>query len=397
MRTNRAQTQDDPSYPGGRSLASPPRPDRTARRLLKPTTALVQPEEINVKRSLFCRMASARRWMVTASALAVLAGSAGTSRALARSRDQVGDIVSRPAVQLPETALTTIQHSRETVRQRLDAIAAQADPLADALDKYKKNPSPQTAIQLLHREAVVAGIGASESEKIAAEAGTVARTCAELAAQCGRQIEMLGGDAAKASRAQAEYDTARNVGLGELRDLHRSLVERGATNDALIPPAERRNISRLLQLYGAADLAERFVRMEANANQAVLGKLQEMGDQFAARQHDFEDLSAAYRLHAQSFQTVGGSVGRVAHLIEVSQRFDAESQSAAQLQQELGHIDDVLAKTFDSLPDDLSPVFAPSHTPQTPAVNGGIWNRLLRLLGMDATAKSDTANVSTTN
>ena len=226
-----------------------------------------------MKRSLFCSIASARRWMVTASALAVVAGSAGISPALARSRDQVGDIVSRPAVQLPETALTTIQHSRETVRQRLDAIAAQADPLADALDKYKKNPSPQTAIQLLHREAVVAGIGASESEKIASEAGTVARTCAELAAQCGRQIEMLGGDAAKASRAQAEYDTARNVGLGELRDLHRSLVERGATNDALIPPAERRNISRLLQLYGAADLAERFVRMEANANQAVLGKL----------------------------------------------------------------------------------------------------------------------------
>jgi len=194
---------------------------------------------------------------------------------------------------------------------------------------------------------------------------------------------LLGPDSAKATRARSEYDTARNVGLGELRELHRSLVERGITNEVAISAPERRKISRLLQLYGAADLAERFLRMESNANQAALAKLNEMAEQFTARQRDFADLGAAYRLHAGSFQTVGGSVGRVAHLIEVNQRFDLESKSAAELQTELGQMDDVLAKTFDALPDDLSPIFAsPTASPAKPGPTG-LWSRLLRLLGLE--------------
>ena len=110
--------------------------------------------------------------------------------AIARAREQVGDIVSRPAVRSTETALTAIQNSREKVKQRLAAIAAQADPLAGALAAYKNDPNPRTAVELLHREAVVAGIGAGESEKIAVEAETIARTCAELATQCAMQAEM---------------------------------------------------------------------------------------------------------------------------------------------------------------------------------------------------------------
>jgi hypothetical protein len=309
--------------------------------------------------------------------------------------EQVGEVISRPTAPAPETALTSIQRSRDAVKQRLANIAAQADPLADALAAYKREPNPRTAVQLLHREAVVAGIGATESEKIALEADAVAKTCGELAAQCAQQGELLGPGSAKAARARSEYETARSVGLGELRQLHDSLVERGMTNDVLISAPERRKISRLLQLYGAADLAERFLRMEATANQAALSKLNEMAEQFASRQRDFADLAAAYRLHAASFQTVGGSVGRVAHLIELNQRFDAESKSAAELQGELGQIDEVLAKTFDSLPDDLSQAFASPASAPTSPTPAGIWNRLLRLLGLrgdNKLAKSDTEN-----
>src|SRR5262249_28289957 len=148
--------------------------------------------------------------------------------------------------------------------------------------------------------------------------------------------------------------------------------------------------SRLLQLYGASDLAERFLRMESNANQAALNKLNEMADQFTARQRDFADLSSAYRLHAASFQTVGGSVGRVAHLIDLNQRFDLESKSAAELQTELGHIDDVLAKTFDSLPDDLSAAFGSPGTVEHNPGPTGVWDRLLRILGLGGNTKIKT-------
>jgi hypothetical protein len=303
--------------------------------------------------------------------------------AIARAREQVGDIVSRPAVRSTETALTAIQNSREKVKQRLAAIAAQADPLAGALAAYKNDPNPRTAVELLHREAVVAGIGAGESEKIAVEAETIARTCAELATQCAMQAEMIAPNRTSAARAQTEYETARSVGLGELREMHRSLTERGMTNEVQMSAAERRKISRLLQLYGAAELAERFVRMEANANEAALAKLNEMSEQFVARQRDFTDLASAYRLHASSFQTVGGSVGRVAHLIEINQRFDLESKAAAELQTELGQIDDVLAKTFESLPDDLTPIFGSSGAVDSKPAATGLWSRLLRLLGLD--------------
>src|SRR5262249_12329936 len=142
------------------------------------------------------------------------------------------------------------------------------------------------------------------------------------------------------------------------------------------------NISRLLQLYGAADLAERFLRMESNANQAALAKLNEMAEQFTSRQRDFSDLAAAYRLHAASFQTVGDSVGRGAHLIALNQRFDAESRVLDELQTELGHIDDVLARTFDSLPDDLSAAFSSPGAKRANSGPSGIWDRLLHILNL---------------
>lgn len=323
----------------------------------------------------------------------VLGESLFASAAMAKARDQVGDMVSRPAMHTTENALTAIQQARDSVKHRLGAIAAQADPLAGALAAYKKEPSPRTAIELLQREAVVAGIGASESEKIALEADSVAKTCADLAAQCAQQAAALAPDSAKADRARAEYDTAKSVGLGELRELHRSLSERGVTNDVLISVPERRKISRLLQLYGAADLAERFLRMEANANQAALAKLNEMAEQFTARQRDFADLGAAYRLHAASFQTVGGSVGRIAHLIDVNQRFDLESKSAAELQTELGRMDEVLAKTFDSLPDDLTPIFASGVPNESKPAPIGLWDRLLRLIGMGKDKEAESVPV----
>jgi hypothetical protein len=327
--------------------------------------------------------------------LGIMAGSAAlTPTAFARGAEQVGEIVSRPAPRSTETALTAIHKSREAVKERLAAIAAQADPLTAAVAAYKKGPNPQTAIALLHREAVVAGIGATESEKIALEADAVAKTCGDLAGQCAFQAQALGGDSAKAARAESDYETARSAGLNELRELHRSLVERGVTNDVMISAAERRKISRLLQLYGASDLAERFLRMESNANQAALNKLNEMADQFAARQRDFADLGSAYRLHAASFQTVGSSVGRVAHLIDLNQRFDAESRSAAELQTELGHIDDVLAKTFDSLPDDLSAAFASSGMVERNPGPTGVWDRLLRLLGLNGESKPKTSDTA---
>ncbi len=294
----------------------------------------------------------------------------------------------------PETALSAIQNARQSVKQHLASIAAQADPLAEAVVAYKKEPSAQTAIQLLHREAVVAGIGATESERIAAETDAVAKTCGDLAAQCMRQAEILAPGSEKAARAQSEYEAARTAGLSELRELHRSLTERGVTNEVMLSAPERRQISRLLQLYGSADLAERFLRMEANANQAALGKLKEMSEQFAARQRDFTDLSAAYRLHASSFQAVGGSVGRVAHLMDIHQRFDAESKSAAEMQAELGQIDEVLAKTFDSLPDDLSPVFGSTPGVETKPVQTGLWNRLLHLLGFGGDSSNKSINTA---
>ena len=355
----------------------------------EPNLGLVQPMEKSKVKRLHMRTMASRSWLLQLlAAIGVIGSTVVASAALPRARDQVGEIISRAPAKSEQTALSAIQQARDNVKQRLAAIAAQADPLADAVVAYKKDPNPQTAIQLLHREAVVAGIGATESEKIALEADGVARTCADLAAQCAMQAEALGGDSAKAARARSEYDSARSVGLGELRDLHRSLVERGVTNDVLISAPERRKISRLLQLYGAADLAERFLRMEANANQAALAKLNEMAEQFTTRQRDFADLGSAYRLHAASFQTVGGSVGRVAHLIDVNQRFDLESKSAAEMQTELGHIDDVLAKTFDSLPDDLSPIFASPGAAEAKPAPSGLWNRLLRLLGLDGEAKN---------
>lgn len=297
------------------------------------------------------------------------------------AQSDVGEIAPRTPPQGTEAALSILQNERNAVQKKLSAIASQADPLAESVAAYRANPTPETALKLLHREAVVAGIGAKESEAIASEATTVSRACAGLAAQTQAAAELLRPRLDKAARAQAEHASTRNAGFSELKAVHRSLVERGITNEATMSAAERRKVAMLLRLAGAADLSARFLLAEVGATEAVIARLNQMSEQFAARQRSFADLADAYRLHAASFKTVGGSVARVAQLIEVNQRFDSEAKTAAELETELARVDEVLGRTFDSLPDDFTPAFAPGNTSGDPTIGPtGLCSRFMRFI-----------------
>ena len=295
---------------------------------------------------------------------------------------EVGELVSRPAPQGTEAAISVLQNARNSVQKRLANIAAQADPLAESVAAYRANPTPETALALLKREAVVAGVGARESEVISAEAATVAKACAGLAAQTQAAAEMLRPGLDKAARARTEHASTRETGFRELKAIHQSLLANGVTNEASMSAAEKRKVATLLRLAGAADLSERFLKMEVGATEAVIARLNQMSEQFAARQRNFQDLAQAYQLHAASFKTVGGSVAQVARLIEVNQRFDNEAKTAAELETELARVDDVLGKTFDSLPDDFSPAFTPSSTASSSNGSTGLWGRFLRFIGV---------------
>jgi hypothetical protein len=295
---------------------------------------------------------------------------------------EVGELVSRPAPQGTEAALSVLQNARNAVQKRLANIASQAEPLSEAVATYRANPNPETALALLKREAVVAGIGAKESEIISDEAMTVSRACAGLAAQTQAAAEMLRPGLDKAARARTEHVSARETGFRELKAIHQSLRANGVTNEATMSAAEKRKVATLLRLAGAADLSERFLKMEVGATEAVIARLNQMSEQFAARQRNFQDLAQAYQLHAASFKTVGGSVAQVARLVEVNQRFDNEAKTAAELETELARVDDVLGKTFDSLPDDFSPAFAPASAGSSSSGSTGLWGRFLHFIGV---------------
>jgi hypothetical protein len=311
--------------------------------------------------------------------------------ASAEAKTEVGEIVSRPAPTTTQ-AMSVLQNARNTIQKRLANIAAQAEPLADAVAAYKTNPTVENALTLLEREAVVGGIGAKESETIATEAATVANACAGLAAQSQAAAEMLRPGLAKAKRAQAENSSARDTGLAELREVHRALLERGVTNEVSMSAAERRKVAMLLRLTGAAELSEQFVKMEVGATDAVMTRLNQMSETFATRQRNFEDLARAYQLHASSFKTVGSSVARVAQLIEINGRLDGEAKTAAELEAELARIDDVLGKTFEGLPEDFTRVFTPTAAESTTnSGSTGLWARLLRFLGIADNKKAELA------
>lgn len=305
------------------------------------------------------------------------------------AQTDVGEISPRTTPQGTEAALSVLQNARNVVQKKLANIAAQADPLAESVAAYRANPTPETALKLLHREAVIAGIGAKESEAIAAEAATVAKACAGLSAQTQAAAELLRPGLDKAGRARAEHASTREVGFRELKEVHRSLVERGVTNETTMSAAEKRKVAVLLRLAGAADLSERFLKMEVGATEAVIARLNQLSEQFAARQRSFADLADAYKLHAASFKTVGGSVARVAHLIEVNQRFDGEAKTAAELETELARVDDVLGKTFDSLPDDFTPALTPSNTSGAGSGSTGLWSRFVRFIGFTDEPKAE--------
>lgn len=308
------------------------------------------------------------------------------------AQTEVGEITTRTAPAASEAALSVLQNARNTVQKRLGTLAAQADPLASDTAAYRSAPSAENAMRLLHRMATVAAIGAKESDAISSEADAAGRACAGLSAQCLNQAELLRPGLAKASRARTEYGNARAMGFSELRGVHESLVARGITNEVAISAAERRKISQLLRLCGAADLGERFLRMEANTTEAVIERLTRMSDQFAARQQSFQDLREAYALHAASFRTVGGSTANLAHLIDVNQRFDAEAHAAAELEGELTRFDNVLGKTFEAIPEDFSQVLSSGTGDEAGTSRPtGLWQRLLRFLGLGEKDQDQTA------
>ncbi|MBI2929072.1 MAG: hypothetical protein HYY24_25695 [Verrucomicrobia bacterium] len=295
---------------------------------------------------------------------------------------EVGEIAPRSAPAGTEAALSVLQNARNVVQKKLANIAVQADPLAEAVAAYRANPASETALKLLHREAVVAGIGAKESEAIAAEAVTVARACAGLSAQTQAAAEMLRPGLDKAARARAEHAFTRETGFRELKAIHQSLLANGVTNEASMSAAERRKVATLLRLAGAADLSERFLKMEVGASEAVIARLNSMSEQFAARQRSFTDLADAYRLHAASFKTIGGSVAQVARLMEMNQRFDAEEQASKDIENDLVRMDAVLIKFGESLPDDFTPALAPGNTSQSGNGSTGLWWRFIRFIGV---------------
>ena len=302
----------------------------------------------------------------------------------ARAQTEIGEIAPRMSPPSVEGALTVLRNARDCVQKRLANISAQAEPLASAISSYKSEPTAESALKLLQREAVVAGVGVKESAAISAEAATVARACNGLSAQCLAQVQSLRPGMDKVERARAEQALAREGGLGELRALHDTLQARGITNETGLAPAERRKIASLLRLTGAAELAERFLKMESSSTDAVIQRLTRLGEDFKERGKSFEDLAGAYRLHQASFATVAGSVGRVAQLVETSGRFDAESSAAATLETELAQVDQILSQTFDSLPDDYSPVLAGTQkSSDSGNKNTGLWSRFLRALGVE--------------
>ena len=302
----------------------------------------------------------------------------------ANAQSQIGEIAPRSSSHSTEGALSVLRNARDSIQKRLANISAQADPLASAISGYKSEPTAETALKLLQREAVVAGVGVKEAAAISSEATTVARACSGLSAQCFAQAQSLRPGMEKVERARADHALAREGGLGELRALHNTLQARGITNETGLAPAERRKIAALLRLTGASELAERFLKMESTSTDAVIQRLTRMGEEFKERGQAFEDLAAAYQLHQASFATVAGSVGRVAQLIETSGRFDAESSAAASLETELSQVDHILSQTFDSLPDDYSPVLAgPQIRSDSGSKTTGLWSRLLRALGLE--------------
>ena len=302
----------------------------------------------------------------------------------AAAQSEVGEIAPRTAPRTTEGALMVLRNARDSVQKRLANISAQAEPLASAISAYKTDPTAETALALLQREAVVAGVGVKEAAAISEEATAVARACSGLAAQCLAQAQSLRPGLEKAERARADNAVAREGGLNELRALHQTLQARGITNEVGLAPAERRKIAALLRLTGSAELAERFLRMESTSTDVVIQRLTHLGEEFKDRGRAFEDLAAAYKLHQASFATVAGSVGRVAQLIETSGTFAAESSAAATLETELAQVDQILSQTFDSLPDDYTPVLAGTQNPPDSAANTtGLWSRLLRVLGLE--------------
>ncbi len=307
---------------------------------------------------------------------------------------EVGELSQRTAPQNSEAALSVLQNARNEVQKDIATISSQGDGLAADTKNYKENPTPQNAIRLLQRMATTAVAGQRGSLNISAKANGVAKACAGLSARCLADGVTLRPSLDKAKRTQDESEKARKTGFNALRDLHVDLTKRGVSSDSTISDAERRKISQLLRLCGSADLAGKFARMEANTTDQVIQRLTALSEQFATRQHNFEELARAFEQHAESFKMVGASAGRVAGLVEKNGHYTAEAEAATALEGDLANIDTVLTRTFESLETDFTPALATGTTETTTSGSSGpsLWHRLLRFIG----AESVPAAVATT-
>lgn len=310
------------------------------------------------------------------------------------AQTEVGEIAPRNAPQGAEAAVSELQGARSQIQKHVAAIASQAEPLARATEDYRANSTPDNAMKLLHREAVVAAIGARESLAISGVASKLAATCGGLSAACSNQANLLRPAQAKAGRARDEHSRTRTAGFEELRRTHEQLVKENRASELQLTDAERRKIAKLIRIAGSAQLSERFLAGEADATAAVIARLDQSASMFAARQASFADLAEAHKLHSEAFTGIAGSVGRLAVLFETDQKFKKESELADQAHTELAKIDEDLNNTFRELESNFGPAFA-AGTTTTSVSSPGLWDRFLRMLGISNESKPAVAVTET--
>ena len=322
---------------------------------------------------------------VTVAGAVLLAGSVGAG--LAQSAREVGEIAPRPDSGQVESALSALKTVQAEIPKRCANLAAQADPLSGAISAYRADPSPENAIRLLRQEAVIASVGSADCEKIGVEAGRAAGVCKDLAASCASDAAALLPDLERSTARLGEFNSAKASGIDGLRRLHVELRRRGITNDSQLllqlSRQERGRIASLLRLTGAAELSERFSRMDATATEQVRGELVKMTKAFEDKETSFRELAESYRTHANSFRVVAASVAHVSSMVELGQRNRQELDTAHEIEAALRDTDQAISTTLEEMPADidLGSSLAGSSTASKPAETG-LFKRLLRFLGL---------------
>lgn len=288
-----------------------------------------------------------------------------------------------PRQAAPKEALSELKQVEAETARILVEIASLGPMLAEAKEAYRNNPCPETSVALMEAMTNVAALGAPGCEEVSHLAHRASRASSGLATRCSKDAQAMTPAIDRARRlVEQHHDNQKSV-KGGLLEFFVNSRSRGITNEVGLAHSERIRLGRLLTLFGASRVAQRFLHNEAEAESEAREILLQQERQFRRQSDHFAAVAQDQQSLSETFRLIAATTARKAKAMVTTGKYADESATGNRTLQNLLAATAAFTREIFGMEPTPNTSFTTSTNDVPTEPSTGVWERGLRLVGLE--------------